>query len=102
MADGLGDALEQAERRGLHDLAGDGVDAAVVDGLGEVVVDAGGLQVQDELDVDLERLGRLQFLVVVAVPAGEPHVAQDDPVAHRATPSAGCGGGTGAASSARQ
>ena len=48
--------LEQAERRGLHDLAGDGVDPAVVDGLLEIVVDAGGLEVQHELDVDLERL----------------------------------------------
>ena len=58
VADRLGDGLEQAVRRGLHDLAHDGVHPAVVDRLLEVVVDTRRLKVQHELDIDLEWLRR--------------------------------------------
>src|SRR5262245_66273643 len=87
MADRLGECLEQAERGRFDDLAGDVVDAAVVDGLLEVVVDARGLEVQHQLDVDLERLRRHHLVVVDAVAALELHVAEDDQVAQRGSTS---------------
>ena len=82
MADRLGERLEQPVRGRFDDLADRLVDLPVVDRLLEVVVDAGRLQVEHELDVDLERLGREQLVVVVAVATLEAHVGQDDPVAH--------------------
>ena len=83
VADRLSDGFEQAVRGGLHDLPGDGVHATVIDGLLEIVLDAGWLQVQHQFHVDLERLRRGELVLVVAMSTAEAHVAQDDAVAHR-------------------
>ena len=63
------------------------VDLAVVDRLLEIVVDPGRLEVEDELDVDLERLGGHHLVLVVAVPALELHVREDDAVGQLGPPS---------------
>ena len=76
-----------------HDLAGGLVDPRVVDALLEIVVDSGRLEIEHELDIDLERLGRGQLVLVVAVLALELHVVEHDPVAQREPPSLGLGGG---------
>ena len=56
VADGLGQRFEQPIRGRFDDLADRLEDLAVVDRLLEVVVDARRLEIEDELDVDLERL----------------------------------------------
>jgi hypothetical protein len=89
VADRLGEGLEEAERRGLDDRVDGGVDARVVDRLREVVVDAGGLEVDEELDVHLERLGRRQLLGLDPVPALEAHVMEHDPIAQGWPPRSG-------------
>ena len=92
MADRLGEGLEQSEGRRLHDLAGGAVDLRVVDRLRQIVVEACRLEVEQELNVDLERLGRRQLVIVVAVTTLELHVREDDPVAQARPPSAGAMG----------
>jgi len=54
----------------------------------QVVVAPRRLEVQAQLDVDFERLGRRLLVVVVAVPTLELHVREDDPVAQARPPSA--------------
>ena len=65
VADRLGQCLEQPEGGRFDDLADRLVDLAVVDRPGQVVIDAGRLEVESQLDVDLERLGGQQLVVVV-------------------------------------
>src|SRR5258706_9315277 len=89
LADRLGDRLEQPDRRTFDDLPDELVHAAVVDRLREVVADPGRLEVEQELDVDLEGLRRLELVLVIAVPALESDVVQDDPVGQGVPPSAG-------------
>src|SRR4029453_11749057 len=89
VADRLGQRLEEAEGRRFDDLADRLVDLAVVDRALQVVVDPGRLEVEEELDVDLERLRVEQLVVVVAVPALEAHVREHDAVAQERPPSIG-------------
>ena len=91
VADRLGQGLEQAERGRLDDLPDRVVDASVVDRLRQVVVDGRRLQIEHDLDVDLERLGREQLVVVVAVAALEAHVGQDNSIAQLGPPWAAAG-----------
>ena len=87
VADRLGERLEQPERGRFDDLADGGIHLAVVDRLLEVVIDAGGLEVETELDIDLERLERGHLVGVVAVTTLELHVGEHDPVAQVGPPS---------------
>ena len=86
MGEGFGQRLEELEARRLDDLAADPEDGGVVHCLLEIVVDARRLEVEEQLDVDLERLLDVLLVVEIAMPAPEGHVVEDDPVAQVAPP----------------
>ena len=81
---GIGYALRHGlrEARGLtlDHLPGEAVDLAVVDGLRQVVGEAGGPEVQPELHIHDERLAELALRRQGSVPAVEDHALQDDAV----------------------
>ena len=72
--DRLGDGLDQVERGRFDDPTGDRMHPPVIDRRGQVVADAGGLEIEDEFDIDIERLGRQPLVLVVAVATLEAHV----------------------------
>ena len=77
----------------FDDLADSLEHPAVVHRLLEVVVNACGLEVHQEIDVDLEGLRDPLLLLVDAVRALEEHVPEQDPVAQVGPPSRpGCQG----------
>src|SRR6266540_5399078 len=80
----LGDRLDEAEAGGLHDAPADLEYRAVIDGLVQVIVHAGRLKVEHQVDVDVERLSHVLLMVVHAVAAHEHHVVESDNVGHRA------------------
>ena len=89
VADGFRESLQQSERGRDDDLADRVVDPPIVDRLLEIVIDAAGLEVEQQLDIYLERLGRQELVLVEAVTPLEAHVREHDPVAQLGPPSAG-------------
>src|SRR3712207_7583878 len=77
----LGQALEEVRLLRLDDPGQRGGELAVVDRLGEVVARAGGGEVDDRVEVDLERLGPLPLLGERPADAEGPEPAQLDAIA---------------------
>src|SRR5205085_1120785 len=78
--------FDETEARRFDDLPADLEYPPVIDGLRQVVVDPGRLEVRHQLDVHGEWL-RLDLLALVdAVASKEAHVVEDDSIGHPARP----------------
>lgn len=84
MGESFGKGLDQSEAGRFNDGPGDLEHRSVVDRSAEVVLDARRLEIEDHLNINMERLVAGLLGGGHSMTALEDHVVKDDSIAHRA------------------